>query len=79
MAGEIFHPLIEDLNDEIEKTISEMSTIITTELSNRTRWDTPTKGMRKDRYSAVLCAYHATRTILGSLSRPTSLISGFWA
>jgi len=78
VPGEVYIPIHEEWNEEIEETIGEMSTIVTTEMQNRTRWDTPTAGMRKDRYSAVLCGYYAAREVLNSIARPQVLATGFW-
>ncbi len=41
-------------------------------------WDTPTKTMRKDRYSAILLGFDAANELLNTYNRPQKLCSGFW-
>lgn len=78
LEGQIWTQELEDASDEIERTVSEMSNIVTTMAGSRMHWDTPTKKMRKDRYSAVLIGFNAAEKILGMHNKPQSLAIGFF-
>jgi hypothetical protein len=78
VAGEIWTQAKEEADEELEGALSEMSTIIVTAAGARMRWDTPTKGQRKDRYSAILVGYNAALKVLGNLAGGTTLACGGW-
>ena len=65
---------------EISEALSEWSAIITmpTGAGTRLHWDTPTKTMRKDRYSAILIGYSAAEKVLARLNKPKKLAVGRW-
>ena len=79
LPGEIVTPEHEEADEEIEKALTEWASIVTQQVGNRTRWDTPTPTMRKDRYSAILLGYSAARKVLDNYRKPKKLAWGFWA
>lgn len=78
LPGVIWTPDAQDADDEMEKALTEWSSIVQTALGQRMRWDTPTKTMRKDRYSAILIGYDAALELLNRTRKPAKLASGFW-
>jgi len=78
VPGELYVPEMDDLDLEMEKMLTEVSSIVTTAVGNRLRWDTPTKQQRKDRYSAVLIGYDAAQEWLDSKHKPQELPDGAW-
>lgn len=79
---------LEDAVMEIEELKDELATIIMTQTPNgRDRWDTPEvklpgnkKGrLRKDRYSALLMANMAARTLARTPPSPAYRVAGGWA
>jgi intein/homing endonuclease len=83
-AGEIYNPSIidkvEEVEEELEKTLMEISSIITkvTPNGNRMNWGTPSKSQRKDRYSATLIGFDAARTLIEQNGKSVALAMGFW-
>jgi intein/homing endonuclease len=78
VSGEIWTPDIGKAEQEIEDTITEMSSIITLPVGGRVRWDTPTRRQKKDRYSAVLVGYDAACQVLNKSVAGTTLAMGYW-
>jgi hypothetical protein len=78
IVGEIWTPEHDEADEEIEKALAEMSSIVHTPLGQRSRWDTPTDSMRKDRYSAILIGYWAATKVMERAGKPKKLASGFW-
>jgi len=69
---------LEEAEEEMERALSEWASVVTTPLGSRLHWDTPTKTMRKDRYSAILIGFNAALRVLGENNKPTKLAAGFW-
>ncbi|MEM8875315.1 MAG: terminase family protein [Planctomycetota bacterium] len=70
---------LDDADAELESTLVEISTIVTTTTaSGRCRWDTPSKHQRKDRYSAVLVGYDNAHKLLDTTTKPRQLAMGGW-
>jgi hypothetical protein len=69
----------EQMQDEMEEALIEMSSIVTTQSGDRIHWDTPSDSMRKDRYSAILVGFSAARKVLANLQSPKTLAWGGWA
>lgn len=78
-GGEVWTPMKEDMDKEMEETLVEMSSIVMSTSGSRQKWDTPTDTMRKDRYSAVLIGHDAALKVLNSHNKPKSLPLGGWA
>lgn len=77
LPDEIYVPEMDDADEEITQTLNEMATIVTSAAGNRLHWDTPTKTMRKDRYSAVIIGYYAAKAVLNDLHTGMQLAEGF--
>ncbi len=67
-----------EADEEIEKALAEWASIIVSPHGSRMHWDTPTKTMRKDRYSAILLGFDAANELLNTYNRPQKLCTGFW-
>ena len=78
VPGEQYTPAAEEADREIEQTLLEMSTIIKQPAGKREKWETPTRTMKKDRYSAVLMGHWCALHVLESLRRPQVLAMGGW-
>ena len=74
----IWTPEIDDADEEMERALTEWSSIIVTASGSRMHWDTPTKTMRKDRYSAILIGFNAAERVLANHKKPKSLALGCW-
>ncbi len=79
VPGEVWEPAMDFAGDELEKAISEISSIITTARGNRLHWDTPQKNQKKDRYTATLLGYDAARQYIDDIENPDELAEGFFA
>ena len=79
IPGQIWTPAMDDADEEMEKALSEWSSIVMEPVGSRMRWDSPAENMRKDRYSAILIGYNAALKVLANKKRPKKLAKGFWA
>ncbi|MCL2640556.1 MAG: hypothetical protein FWD53_06910 [Phycisphaerales bacterium] len=79
IPGQIWTPAMEDADEEMERALTEWSSIVMHPVGSRMRWDSPAENMRKDRYSAILIGYDAARKVLANKKRPKKLAFGFWA
>jgi hypothetical protein len=70
--------MYDEADEEIEAALTEWSSIVTTAAGARMHWDTPTKTMRKDRYSAILIGFDAAERVMALHKRPKVLAAGFW-
>jgi hypothetical protein len=75
----VWSPEIEEMDLELEEGLQEWSSIVALPSGNRTRWDTPTETMRKDRYSAILIGHWIALQVLDRVHRPQELAFGGWA
>jgi len=83
VPGQIYKSLedaemYDEADEEIEAALTEWSSIVTTAAGARMHWDTPTKTMRKDRYSAILIGFDAAERVMALHKRPKVLAAGFW-
>lgn len=77
VPGELWLPMHDEAAEEIEATLVEASSIITTARGNRMHWDTPQKNQRKDRYTAMLLGYDAARELIDTAGNSGQLAEGF--
>jgi hypothetical protein len=78
-GGEVWTPMKDEMDQELEEALTEMSSIVMSASGDRMRWDTPTDTQRKDRYSAILVGFSAAMKLLGRSHRGTSPVGGGWA